>query len=203
MPQTPYLYDLQLDFPNQAVNEDVLTAEIEASSITQPLVGISVAGDDVTITFADALSAGEKTTLDTIVANHQGVPFAETVQRAFSEGEDTTTDTSYQEKLSLATGPLPQGDYLVAWYAEVSVDTLIGGTGIFGQVTYNGTERGFTSTDSDFYKSFSGQAIVQVTAGDSPTIAINYRRVGGLNTVKIRRARLLVAMQAPANGGPS
>lgn len=202
MPQTTYNYDLQLDFPNQAINEDVLTAEIQGSSISTPLVGISVSGDDVDIIFQDALSAGDKTTLDGLVAAHQGVPFSDTVQRAFSEGESQTTSTDYQEKLSLSTGPLPQGDYLVSWYCEIGVDTLLGGSGVFAQVTYNGTERGFTSSDSDFYRSFSGSAIVQLSAGDSPTIAINWRRVGASNTAEIRRARLLIAMQAPVNGGP-
>jgi len=202
MPQTTYNYDLQIDFPNQAVNTDVLTAEIEGSSITTALVGISVLNDDVDITFVDALSGADKTTLDGIVAAHQGVAFSDTVQRVFSEAESTTTDTSYQEKLTLSTGPLPEGDYLISWYCEIGVDTLLGGSGVFAQVTYNGTERGFTSSSSDFYRSFSGSAIVQLSAGDSPTIAINWRRVGASNTAKIRRARLLVAMQAPVNGGP-
>lgn len=73
-----YIYSISNDFPNQAVDPDTLTEQIEASSIsTGVLEGITVGTpnpDDCYITFDVALSAGDVTTLDGIVAAHTGVP---------------------------------------------------------------------------------------------------------------------------------
>lgn len=202
MAETTYNYDLQLDFPNQAVQPDVLTAEIQESSIVTSLVGVSVLIDDVDITFSDALSVPDKATLDAIVAAHQGEEFAPPVQRANSEGVSTNNTTSYQQKLALNSGPLPQGDYLITWYCEMSIDTLLEGTAVFAQIVYNGVERGFSSSDRTTYVSFSGSATVAVNSGDAPTLAINFRRAGGpLNTARVRRARISVAMLPPESGG--
>lgn len=204
MPETTYNYDLQLDFPNQAVQPDVLTAEIEASSITTALVGISIINDDVDITFVDALSPTDKNTLDLVVANHQGEDLAPPVQRANSEGESTNATTTYEEKLSLDSAPLAGGDYLITWYCEISVESDIAGSGMFAQLVYNGVERGFSSTPSSTYVSFSGSATVSAATGDTPTLALNFRRVGGANTAKIRRARMSIALlPEESGGGPS
>lgn len=204
MPETTYNYDLQLDFPNQAIQPDVLTAEIEASSITTALVGITIVNDDVDITFVDALSPTDKNTLDLVVANHQGEDLAPPVQRVNSEGESTNSTTTYEEKVSLDSGPLAEGDYLITWYCEISTDTFVSGSGVFAQLVYNGVERGFSSTSQDIYLSFSGSATVFANTGETPTLALNFRRVGASNTAKIRRARMSIALlPAETGGGPS
>jgi hypothetical protein len=42
---TSYQYSLQNDFPDDAINPDLLTAQIAASSIATPLDHIDTAGD--------------------------------------------------------------------------------------------------------------------------------------------------------------
>jgi len=78
MAQT-YTYSISGDFPNGKVAVDVLEGEINDSAIsTGVLESINVAitgADNCDITFDVALSAGDKTTLDGLVAAHQGVPF--------------------------------------------------------------------------------------------------------------------------------
>lgn len=73
-----YIYSISNDFPNQAVDPDTLTEQIDSSSISSGVLeGITVGTpnlDDCYITFDVALSAGDVTTLDGIVATHTGVP---------------------------------------------------------------------------------------------------------------------------------
>ena len=70
---TSEIYSVSGDFPNQVVQQAVLNEEIEQSTIFTLLIGLNVVGDVVTITFDSALSGPEMTTLDSIVANHQGI----------------------------------------------------------------------------------------------------------------------------------
>jgi hypothetical protein len=68
-------YSLSGDFPNQLCDPYQLTVEIEESSITTPLEYINVSvssADNVDIVFESAISGGEKTTLDGLVAAHDG-----------------------------------------------------------------------------------------------------------------------------------
>jgi hypothetical protein len=76
MAATKYTYSITGDFPNQKVNLDSLTDEIEASSITTGLDYILVKQTQNTcdIWFVDTLSGGEETELDSVVAAHQGDP---------------------------------------------------------------------------------------------------------------------------------
>jgi hypothetical protein len=61
---TKYTLSIASDFPGGAVNTTTLTTEIQASSIVTALDRIDTAGDVIDIWFKDALSAGDKTTLD-------------------------------------------------------------------------------------------------------------------------------------------
>lgn len=69
-----YNYSIQNDFPNHKVNLDRLKAEIEASAIVTALSVISTLGDVCTIFFKAALSSGDETILDGLVAAHSGEP---------------------------------------------------------------------------------------------------------------------------------
>jgi hypothetical protein len=77
MSQT-YTYSITNDFPNQAVDVDTLTDQINASSISSGVLeGITLRTpntDDCYIVFDVALSAPDVTTLDGVVAAHTGVP---------------------------------------------------------------------------------------------------------------------------------
>jgi hypothetical protein len=59
-----YTFSLQNNFPNDDINCDLLTAQIQASSLATPLDHIDVSGDVVLIWFVSSLSAGDQTTLD-------------------------------------------------------------------------------------------------------------------------------------------
>lgn len=107
MADTSYQYSISGDFPNARVDSGSLNSEVVASSIASASVLYVITdGDDCDIWFDDPLSVPDQTTLDGVVAAHQGDP-------AYP-GEGTTP---------IATDPpvavLVEGDY---WYN--STDTL-------------------------------------------------------------------------------
>lgn len=74
MSSTKYTYSISGDFPNNKVDDDRLAQEIRTSSIPVALDFIQTAGDECNIWFKAALSSGEETTLDGLVASHSGEP---------------------------------------------------------------------------------------------------------------------------------
>jgi hypothetical protein len=76
MAQTKYTYSIAVDTANALLAEDSLKKEIEDSSIIIALDYIAALGDVLDIYMKDALSTGDKTTLDAIVTSHEGVGLA-------------------------------------------------------------------------------------------------------------------------------
>ena len=78
MAQT-YTYSISGDFPNGKVAPDVLTDQINDSSISTGIldyINVAVSGaNNCDIVFDVALSAPDKTTLDGLVAAHDGEPY--------------------------------------------------------------------------------------------------------------------------------
>lgn len=89
---TTYTYDIE-DFLNDEVNSNKLTVEIEDSSITKTLEGITTSGDDVYIDFDSALTTGEETTLEGIVAIHDGQPLPNPIEDFLDENALVTINT--------------------------------------------------------------------------------------------------------------
>jgi hypothetical protein len=72
MALTTYTYSKADDFPNHVVNSDTLTSEITSSAIVTALDHIDTTATDCLIVFKAALSEGDETILDGIVAAHLG-----------------------------------------------------------------------------------------------------------------------------------
>lgn len=92
-----YTYDLT-DFANDVVCEDKLTLEIAGSSIATELTSISTDEEaaECVLTFAASLSGADETTLDAIVAAHDGVHVCYRFHAASTlvQGEIVVTETS-------------------------------------------------------------------------------------------------------------
>ncbi len=65
-----YTYSIINDFPQATAVLDLLVIEVGNSLISEPLLAINQAGDDVSFSFALALSAPDELLLDDVVANH-------------------------------------------------------------------------------------------------------------------------------------
>ena len=75
----PYTYSIANDTANSAVGVARLTEEIEESSISDSLQFIVATGDLLDIFFDGALSSGDETTLNSLVAAHSGDPLRDWV----------------------------------------------------------------------------------------------------------------------------
>ena len=112
-------YDyLVSDFGTNGVAPDRFTQEIEDDVvITTPFEGMVVHDDDVKLFFESGLSTDEESEIDVLIANHSGIPLPHG-RRYFLEksaGNSSTTDTNYQNKVTLEETDLPIGDYRVSW----------------------------------------------------------------------------------------
>ncbi len=77
MADTKYTYSIDSDFPNKQVDSNTLVVEIGGSSISSAsCLRIDTTGDVCDIWFDDPLSSGDETTLDGIVASHNGSPIS-------------------------------------------------------------------------------------------------------------------------------
>lgn len=66
-------YSIATDTANAKLDEDSLIVEIGNAAIVPAIDDFTVVGDVITITFKAALSGAEQTTLDGVVAAHQGI----------------------------------------------------------------------------------------------------------------------------------
>jgi hypothetical protein len=123
----------------------------------------------------------------------RAVEFGRDYLKAESTGVSTTTSTTYQTKVTLATGTR-SGKYLLTWYCLISKP--VGGNPIFCRVrntTSSATIGGewqkdqLVNTDK---VSISGAAELTLT-GTTQNISIQYRGGGG-NTAQIEEARLYI-----------
>jgi hypothetical protein len=75
MADTKYTYSVASDFPQGAVSPETFEQEIHDSSISSATyLYLNIAGDVCDVWFDGALSGGDETTLDGIVAAHEAVP---------------------------------------------------------------------------------------------------------------------------------
>jgi hypothetical protein len=110
---------------------------------------------------------------------------------AEDDTEDTTTSSTYQQKLRLTTGTLLAGTYRISWSAEVGSSVKVK---IFeAQVELDDTttvgEISSAVSANNTYLPFSGFQELALTAA-SHTIDVDYRAVDAGQTVAIRRVRV-------------
>lgn len=190
------------DFPallTSVPNGGVLQVQINAVITSAECQSISISAGVVTMNFDVEPNAADLILIDAVVAAHTGEPFVQGIQKMFSEAVQTEAGTTYVEKASLLSGVLAGGEYQINWYAEISVDTADGTSGVLARVMWNGTERAEAANDLSFYQSFNGSVIVDVDAGTSPTLALELRRVGTPNIARVRRVRM--SIQQVGEGG--
>jgi hypothetical protein len=150
-----YTYILS-DFPNNKYDLDTLSEEIIASSISSTLDYIDGTAAGVDIYFLTDLSGGDQTTLDTIVANHTGIPALDPV---IIEDLDVSTITGNSGTF--------QGDYRIngkLWVEtirrvkqetnqmiiRVEQENALGGGNIAGMIILDptGSTTGWTTGDT-------------------------------------------------------
>jgi hypothetical protein len=107
-----------------------------------------------------------------------------------SDGESTTSSSTFQQKLRLTTASLAAGDYRIGFSCELTNGSKVNQSEYQVQVDDTTTialARNPNLGNNNDYIAVSGFVVVTLTSGVH-NIDIDYRAVG--NTAKIRRARL-------------
>lgn len=146
MAETKYTFSVSGDFPNGKVDVDRLTSEIQGSAITKALDHILVDGDVCDIWFKEALSAGDQTALNTLVANHSGEPLAGPAPAVKIDGARYDSDG----KQVIVPTPAPAGSF--TWYTSAGdqLAPLKRGDGTLARITFNAAETGVKTVELDF-----------------------------------------------------
>lgn len=79
MAETKYTYSIATDTANALLASDSLEKSIRESAILHALASVVSLGDVLDISFRDAISAGDKTTLDGLVSAHTGVALEQVI----------------------------------------------------------------------------------------------------------------------------
>lgn len=208
MSQT-YPYDIAADTPNGKINPDIFHQEllnaalgsggtlenVETDNGTDLGNGV-VQGGALKVTWQNALNAADEAAQDAVVAATQGDAFGPSVQRKSSEGVSTTTLNAPQVKVSGTALPLPAGKYLIAAYCEIKMSAVVANSAVRARVMKDAVEIAEDNWGESQWHAFSGAGIVDIEAGETPMMAIEYERIGVLSTVEIRRARISMSQQS-------
>ena len=128
MASTQYLYSISTDFPNHKVQTTRLTQEIQVSPIVTALDRIDTSGDDCAIWFKDALSPGDKATLDGLVAVHSGADLPAEVQPV--SVTNTTLTVNAMPPSGMKSNQISQNwcDPTTWWYSAVRMTDEVAAT---------------------------------------------------------------------------
>lgn len=108
-----------------------------------------------------------------------------------AEGQDSTTEATWQQKLRLTLTSIPAGKYIIQWYCELRHSNNTATERAEMQVEVNDTTQiGYSIWPYNLFEDSGGFAVYDFSAG-SYTIDLDYQQQGG-GTAYIRRARLLV-----------
>jgi len=102
-----------------------------------------------------------------------------------------TTSTTYQEGMSQTAKPMNAGEYRLTWSCELKLtatDAL--DSKAFAQFSIDSDVKVQVSHDQDDWTAYSGWDRYNATEGETPVLAIHYRRSGGDDTVSIRRMKI-------------
>lgn len=179
------------------VNNDILRQELEDAGLSVPLNTVYQEGTDVIILLDGNATAADETAASGVVSAHTGEAFAQPPLTAFSEPEVSDDTGSEVEKVSLSTGPLQKGTYIVGWGLELATTTTTGTTVARGSLYVDKNaagevERSQHNVDIELWDSgMSGSLAFLAVAGDSYVFSLRFRRVGAAsNAARAQRGRI-------------
>lgn len=191
---TTYTYTIATAFLNGVVDPTSFSAEIKASSVASAVLErIDTASGDCMMTFTNALSSPQQTTLQSLAAAHTGVPFDSKEQRATSEGVTQRATPGTTDKLTFQSASVVAGWCRVSWYAEYRITTATKDTATVTTLV-NGTPvaEESVSTVAD-WQSAAGFYELSVAAGAKLSVILRLTLAGaGGAAAEIRRARITV-----------
>lgn len=177
-----------------AVNARTFLAELKAAAL--PALSVAVNVTDAIVAYSAVLDPSQESTAASVVTTHSGTAFASTIQRVVAEPAASDDSGSEVVRLTLDTGPLPAGDYVLSWYLELATTTTTGTTEARGLLyaTKNAgarTERGQANRERASWFPMSGSMPAVIVDGDRYVFELAYQRIGDSgNAARVQRARL-------------
>jgi len=212
MPEVTYTYDITNDLPNGKVNPQRLTMEIQGSSIVTALGRVETAGGSsangvvsggtLDITFKEALSSADKTTLDGDTTNPAGGLLA-----AHDNAPSPLTTTQFDaDQVGVLDGNRIVGGGRRQGYVSIdSASTQILATSYFFKP--DEAQRSLKSLDANDTDGGSGAHQVRITYYDAnmvgpftEVVTLNGGVVATQNS-DIRHVEKLEVVKAGSNGG--
>ena len=202
---TSYQYDFS-EFLNDTADAQKLQNQIDASSISIKCDGVTISykDEEVTIDFASDLSGGEITTLDGIVAAHDGIPYVDQgTGWVESSGVSGTSSSTWQEKIKLDyNSTADNNNFKIDWYAEVASSDSKEPWNNYRVIVYDNIdstsivimdmERAFYKNESEgYWESMCGFKNLSLVGVGDYSITFEFRNTGG-KTTYIRNARISV-----------
>jgi hypothetical protein len=181
MPATKYTKSISVDFPNGKFDGSRLDQEIRDSAIITALDRIDggiTAPDNCDIWFKDALSAGDQTVLDGIVAVHSGEPLQALVaadmyfegQPAPHTGEDVLR-VSVEPTEALSSKKLTSHNFADrrTWYQESTKHLAMALVDSGDGLTFNGTNAPWID---NYHGRYADEDILLTKDGDLPRMVV-------------------------------
>jgi hypothetical protein len=194
---TTYTYSIAEDFggslDDHAFWREVIYSSI--SSATLEKINVDRGTDSCLVVYNQALSGADETTLDGLVAAHVCADARCFLKYEADEDQDTTTSTSWQQKLLLdcENGYLDTHYYSLHWYIEFKLNNGALGDVAEIMLSSDGTEKSFATNLTSQFTTFSGFIGVLLPDVSWPTFELKYRINGsGGDTCIVRRARMFL-----------
>jgi hypothetical protein len=192
MAETTYPYTLASDFPNGQINAEKLENEIYASAITRALsrIDVNTQAGTVDIVFLDALSAGDKTTLDGDISGPAGGLIA---------AHDNSPTPDHQE-VTLANVGVTSSKYMKV---EVEPREGIGQNYYSPNMCDRTTWYEGSTLISEYALTDSGDKITWNTGGvhDGPWIDLTHGKIFFEDAVTIANPDYLLKVEVSTDGG--
>ena len=173
---------------------DILQKRIDESAMTDKSYEYCSWDEEtgeLEIWFTNALSAGDKTILDDIVANMGTPPTGKTHGGVTSEPESISTQAGLQDKLTLNLTNVPAQTYRFDWYFEIYCSN--DSTQCDARVILDDTTVGCEASTDDRIENVGGFGILDLDEGDHD-VKIQWRRGAGSGNAIIKRARLHITI---------
>ena len=199
---TPRTYSIAADTATGVVNPGILKSDIEAD------VGITTAlrtganggwkdtnGDVMSLWFASALSGGEITALDAVVAA-AGVGTSTTNSFQFWESNpaQATSLQAWQVALAHTAAPVAGGVYRLAWSCELRIVPSLGlNSGSAARFTVDDVVKSNAYYRGVEWNVCSGWDKFVFEEGQTPLLEIEFRRdpgIGGDDSIEIRKLKI-------------
>jgi len=133
--------DIEYDYTKTPVAINALTQQIATSGISTSLDYITTYGSALSIFFTGTLSTGDKTTLDSVVAAHNGVALPEDFVEVAATTSTNTNSSSYIALNSMSYSLFREGTFLVQFTGTFSTNVpLLSSPGLYISIFANGSQ---------------------------------------------------------------